>query len=159
MKFFDLASKQTFLPYVIENVTGFLTDYFDNVREQAQLIVLFVCQQFIQENHTLSQAQDRTLNVLKANALIGWGQGMSGQVKDAADMEAELSKHLFVDPQAFLKSVIAIMIDETHGRDNLLGVIKEFNRKAPFMMLNDYRVAVGTNSLRRIEILKELIFK
>lgn len=73
-------------------------------------------------------------------------------------MEAELNKHLFTDPQVFLKSIIAIMIDETHGRDTLLQIIKEFNKKCPFMMLNDFRVAVGTNSMRRIEILKELIF-
>jgi hypothetical protein len=91
--------------------------------------------------------------------LIGWGAGMSLQVKDAADMEAELNKHLFQDPQVFLKNIIAIMIDETHGRDNLLQVIKEMNKKTPFMMLNDYRIAVGTNSLKRVEILKELIYQ
>ena len=73
-------------------------------------------------------------------------------------MEAELNKHLFNDPQGFLKSIIAIMIDETHGRDTIVQVISEFNRKTPFMVLNDYRIAIGTNSLRRIEILKELIF-
>jgi len=73
-------------------------------------------------------------------------------------MEAELNKHLFVDPQVFLKSVIAIMIDETHGRENLINVIKEFFKKTPFMVMNDYRIAVGTNSLKRIDILKELIF-
>lgn len=97
--------------------------------------------------------------MLKANALIGWGAGMSNQVRDAADMEGELCKHIFGDPQQFVKSIIAIMIDETHGRDNLLEIIREFNRKTPFIMLNDYRIAVGTNSLRRVEILKELIYQ
>ena len=73
-------------------------------------------------------------------------------------MEAELSKHLFADPQVFVKSIIAIMIDETHGRDVLINIIKEFNRRTPFILLNDFRIALGTNSLRRIEILRELIF-
>ncbi len=73
-------------------------------------------------------------------------------------MEAELSKHLFTDPQVFVKNIIAIMIDETHGRDVLISIIKEFNRRTPFMLLNDYRIALGTNSLRRIDILRELIF-
>jgi len=72
-------------------------------------------------------------------------------------MEAELSKHLFNDPQGFVKSIIATMIDESHGRDNLINIIKDFNRKTPFMVLNDYRIALGTNSLRRIDILRELI--
>lgn len=62
-------------------------------------------------------------------------------------MEAELTKHLFADPQAFLKSIIGIMIDETHGRENLINIIKELSKKTPFMVMNDYRIAVGTNSL------------
>jgi hypothetical protein len=73
-------------------------------------------------------------------------------------MEAELTKHLFTDPQVFIKNIIAIMIDETHGRDILVKIIKEFNQRTPFMLLNDFRIALGTNSLRRIDILRDLIF-
>lgn len=50
-------------------------------------------------------------------------------------------------------------MDETHGRDNLIQIIRDFNKKTPFMVLNDFRIAHATNSLRRVEILKELIFK
>jgi len=121
--------------------------------------VLYIVKKFISARLSFSVAQEESLNVLKANALIGWGDNMRNQVKDAADMEAELSKHLFNNPQTFLKSIIAIMIDETFGRDTLLQIIMEFNKKTPFMMLNDYRIAIGTNSLKRIDILKELIFK
>lgn len=110
------------------------------------------------QNVLLTKGQEDSLQMLKANAMVGWGESMRMQVRDAADMEAELSKHLFADPQAFLKHIIATYIDETSGRDNLLQMIKEFNRKCPFMMLNDYRIAMGTNSLRRIEVLRELIF-
>lgn len=74
-------------------------------------------------------------------------------------MEAELCKHLFNDPQTFVKSIIAVMIDETHGRETMIGIIKEINQRAPFMILNDYRIALGTNSLRRIDILRDLIIK
>jgi hypothetical protein len=49
------------------------------------------------------------------------------------------------------------MIDETHGRENLIYVIMEFNKRTPFMVLNDYRIGYATNSLRRIEILKGLL--
>ncbi len=95
--------------------------------------------------------------MLRANALGGWGENMKSQVKNAADMEAELSKHIFADPQGFVKNIIAIMIDETTGRDTMINIVKQFNKKTPFMVLNDYRIALGTNSLRRIDILKELI--
>jgi len=118
-----------------------------------------IAKNFIPYNPQLSAAQEDSLNMLRANVQVGWSESMKTQVKNAADMEAELNKHIFADPQVFLKQVIAIMIDETHGRDVLISIIKEFNRRTPFMLLNDFRIALGTNSLRRVEILKELIFK
>jgi len=51
------------------------------------------------------------------------------------------------------------MIDETHGRDTLIQVIMEFNKRTPFIMLNDFRISYTTNALRRIEILKSLILE
>lgn len=51
---YEVASKQTFMPGMIEEVVTFLTDYFDNVREAAQLLILFICRHFIQHNHALS---------------------------------------------------------------------------------------------------------
>lgn len=51
------------------------------------------------------------------------------------------------------------MIDETHGRETLVKVVMEFGSKMPFMLLNDYRIAIGTNSLKRVDLLKDLIFK
>lgn len=48
-------------------------------------------------------------------------------------------------------------MDESLGKENLIHIIKEFNKKTPFMVLNDLRLAHATNSLRRIEVLKSLI--
>ena len=76
----------------------FLTEYFENVRELAQNIVLYFVSHFIPANLSFSKGQEEALQTLKANALIGWGESMKAQVRDAADMEAELSKHLFADP-------------------------------------------------------------
>ena len=45
---------------------------------------------------------------------------MTQKLKDAAEMEAAMAKHLFKDPQLYVKNIIAIMMDETHGRDNLI---------------------------------------
>ena len=84
---------------------------------------------------------------------------MKGQLKEAAEMEGTLIEYLFKDPVGYLKQIIAILMDETHGRDRLILIIKEFNKKMPFMVLNDYRVAQATNSLRRADLLKDLIFK
>ena len=149
----------TFMPNLTDHLIAYLTDYHDNVREQAQNIAMDIVKNFIPFNPDFSKAQEDSLNMLRANIQVGWTESMKTQVKNAADMEAELNKHLFADPQVFLKNIIAIMIDETHGRDVLVMIVKEFNRRTPFMLMNDFRIALGTNSLRRIEILKELIFK
>ena len=84
---------------------------------------------------------------------------MKVQLKEAADLESEIHQHLFNEPEQFLKNIIAIMMDESHGRDNLIWIIKELNKKTPFMMLNDYRIAQATNAVRRVEVLREVIFK
>lgn len=158
--FHGRCAKQTFSPIICEELVKLLTEYFDNVREAAQNLVLFIVRNYLPQGHlTQSPELEKALTTLRANALIGWSEGMRQQVKDAADMEAELSKHLFNDPQVFLKNIIAIMIDETHGRDTLVQIVKEFSQRMPFMLLNDYRIAVGTNSLRRIDVLRDLIFK
>lgn len=49
------------------------------------------------------------------------------------------------------------MIDETHGRENLIKVVAMFNKKTPFMIMNDYRIAIASNSLRRVEVMREFI--
>lgn len=84
---------------------------------------------------------------------------MKNQLKEAAEMESALIQYLFTEPMNYLKQVIAVTMDETHGRENLIMIIKEFNKKTPFMVLNDYRVAQATNSLRRTDMLRDLIFK
>lgn len=84
---------------------------------------------------------------------------MSQKLKDAADLECQMTKHAFTDPQAYVKNIVAIMMDESTGRDNLINIIKELNKKIPFTVLNDFRIAQASNSLRRVEILKDLIFK
>ena len=50
-------AKLSFLPALCEEMIKFLTDYFDNVREQAQGIVHFVVSNFVFDNLALAEAQ------------------------------------------------------------------------------------------------------
>jgi hypothetical protein len=97
--------------------------------------------------------------MLRANISLGWGNSMVSQLKEIAEMEGALIQHIFSSPSKFLKEIITIMIDESHGRENLLQVILAFNKRTPFMVMNDYRIAYATNSLRRVEIMKDVILK
>lgn len=57
----------------------------------------------------------------------------------------------------FVKQLGTIMLNETHGKDVLVQVIRKFNEVTPFIVMNDYRIAYATNSLRRVDIMKDII--
>jgi hypothetical protein len=44
-------------------------------------------------------------------------------------------------------------MDESFGRDNIIKFLKLLNIAAPFLILNDYRIAKGSNALRRVDLL------
>lgn len=70
------TTRQTFMPALCEEMVKFLTDYYDNVREQAQAIVFFIVKSFIPKSFSLSKGQEESLHMLKANAIVGWGEAM-----------------------------------------------------------------------------------
>jgi hypothetical protein len=49
------------------------------------------------------------------------------------------------------------MIDESHGKENLIYAIKAMYEKTPFIVMNDFRIAQATNSLRRVDLMKNII--
>ncbi len=150
--------KTNFLPDLNELLIKHLTDYFDPVREQGQILLRYIIDVFIPPMDISSMDEhSQTLQMLRANAQLGFAGAMTNKLKDAAEMEAALVQHIFKDPQHYVRDVIAIMMDETIGRDNLVQIVKELNRKLPFIILNDFRIAQQSNSLRRVEVLKSII--
>jgi hypothetical protein len=78
---------------------------------------------------------------------------MGDRLREMAGMEGIMLQYLFEDAKEFTKNLIAVAIDETTGKDTLHTIITQLGKKCPFLVLNDYRVAHATNSLRRIELL------
>jgi hypothetical protein len=54
----EKSRKVTFLPALDEQMIVYITDYFDNVREQAQNFVMFVVKNFIPFNPQFSASQE-----------------------------------------------------------------------------------------------------
>ena len=52
-----------------------------------------------------------------------------------------MMSYLFVDATAYLSKVITVFMDESTGRENLINFFKLLNTAAPFLLLNDYRIA------------------
>jgi hypothetical protein len=118
-----------------------LEDYHDSVREEAQLLLVCMTQRFLPPQIALNDDQLNLVQVLKTNVKGGWPNHLMGQLKDAAVMEKDMLAYIFGDVIAFMLKIITILMDESHGRENIMKFLKLINVAAPFLMMNDYRVA------------------
>lgn len=105
----------------------------------------------------LNDDQMNLIQVLKTNVKGGWPNTLNGQLKDAAGMERDMLTYIFSDVIAFMLKIITILMDESHGRENIIKFLKLLNVAAPFLMLNDYRASKQGLSLRRVELLEYLL--
>lgn len=105
----------------------------------------------------LNDDQLNLIQILKTNVKGGWPNTLNGQLKDAAEMERDMLCYVFSNVIGFMLKIITILMDETHGRENIMKFLKMINVAAPFLMMNDYRVAKQSNALRRVELLEHLL--
>ena len=56
---------------------------------------------------------------------------------------------MFPEPQEFLRLMIQAMMDEPSTKESITRVILKLNASLPFLLMNDYRIALGNNSLQR----------
>lgn len=95
--------------------------------------------------------------MLRANLSIGWNESMTAPIKQVAEMEKDLSKYLFSDASDFIKKIITVMLDEPSTRDMLGKFTMKVNNSLPFLLMNDYRLSLITNSLQRSQLLKKIL--
>lgn len=114
-------------------------------------------ERFLPPQISLNDEQLDLVKILKTNVKGGWPNTLNGQLKDASGMERDMLSYIFSDIIVFLLKLITILMDETHGRENIMKFLKMINVTAPFLMLNDYRVAKNGNALRRVELLEHLL--
>jgi hypothetical protein len=131
----------TFMTEVTAELLVHLSDYFDTVREEAQLLLVCMIQRFLPPQLALRQEQLDLAQVLRATMHQGWANQLNGQLKEAARLEADMLKYLFTDAVTFVAGVIGIFIDESTGRENLMNFFKLLNVAAPFLLMNDFRIA------------------
>jgi hypothetical protein len=48
-------------------------------------------------------------------------------------------------------------MDESYGRDNIVKIFKLINDAAPFLLLNEYRIAKQSNALRKVDVMAKLL--
>ena len=53
--------------------------------------------------------------------------------------------------------MITSMMDEPSTKESITRVILKLHEQLPFLLLNDYRVAMANNSLQRQEVIKTML--
>ena len=82
---------------------------------------------------------------------------MTEPIKQCADVESDVAKWMFTDPANFIDKIITVMLDEPSTRDHLGKYTMVLTKSLPFLMMNDYRISVGQNRLRRSDLLKKIL--
>lgn len=99
------------------------------------------------------------MRVLRGNLSMGWTEDMTTPVKHIAEVEKQLVSFMFTDVFNFIKLLVSAMLDEPSNAEPLGKLAVKLNNVLPFCMMNDYRISVATNSLRRVELLKLVLTK
>lgn len=94
---------------------------------------------------------------MRAQITQGWPDSLNEPVKICVDMEKEMSKYMFENASDYFSQIIAVMMDEPFSREILGNVVVSMNKSMPFLMMNDLRIAMKSNSLQRVEVLKALL--
>mmetsp|Transcript_12420 Transcript_12420/g.20867 ORF Transcript_12420/g.20867 Transcript_12420/m.20867 type:complete len:138 (-) Transcript_12420:72-485(-) len=134
-----------------------MTDYFESVREEAQQLLICISQRFLPPQTSLGQKELDLVMMLKTNIKEGWPTSMNSELKEAASLESSLLSYVFTDASKYVASTITYYMDEVQGRDNIIKFLKLLNEAAPFLIINDYRIAKQVNALRKAEILSTLL--
>lgn len=133
-----------FLPDLNDDLLVFCTSYFDSVRDEASRAMLFIGKNFCKFDTPISKENQDRIQVLRANmALQGWNDMMTGPIKECAEVESDVAKWMFKEPAEFIDKIITVMLDEPTTRDHLGKYTMVLTKSLPFMMMNDYRIALG----------------
>ena len=132
-------------------------DYFDSVRDEACNTLVYLSDNFLSFQADFNKEQADMLQMLRANVAHGWSKDMAAPVKQMADVEKEVVYYLFTDAQAFIQRIITVMMDEVSTRESLGKFVIKVNQSLPFLIMNDFRVSHASNSLQRLEVLKNFL--
>lgn len=135
----------------------FCKSYFDTVRENAARCLLFIGEHFLAFEVSLNKQHKDLVQMLRANLTLGWDESLSEPIRQCAEMERELCGFVFSDSQEFVRKTITVMLDEPSTRDALGRFMLKINATLPFQLINDYRLALASNSLTRAQLLKKIL--
>lgn len=142
---------------MMDDLINFCTSYFDGVRDEACKCLLMIGENFLTHETSLNKDQMQMVHMLRANLTQGWNEQMTQPIKECAEMERDVSKFMFSDAFDYVHRMITVMLDEPSTRDLLSRFLIKINTAFPFLLMNDYRVALATNSLQRAELLKRIL--
>ena len=134
-----------------------LSDYFDSVREEACIATEYLICNFIPQRPEPSKETTDFLQMIKSTLSIGWNDSFSTSLRELSKVESEHVSYMFVDVQAFQRQLVTVMMDEPTTKEAITRMLTRINENMPFLVVNDYRLSIGSNQPRRVDILKHLL--
>jgi hypothetical protein len=95
--------------------------------------------------------------MVRSTLAIGWNDTFSAPLREFSKGESEHVSFMFEDLQAFQRQLVTVMMDEPTTKEAITRMLVRLNESMPFLLLNDYRLSVGANQPRRVEILRHLL--
>jgi hypothetical protein len=95
--------------------------------------------------------------MIKSTLSIGWNDSFSTSLRELSKVESEHVSYMFVDVQAFQRQLVTVMMDEPTTKEAITRMLTRINESMPFLVVNDYRLSIGSNQPRRVDILKHLL--
>ena len=152
-----LRDKCVFLTSLTSLILPLLSDYFDSIREEACIATEYLICNFIPQRSEPTKETAEFLQMVRATLAIGWNDSFSTPLREFTKLENEHVSFLFEDMQAFERQLVTVMMDEPTTKEAITRMLVRLNESMPFLLLNDYRLSVGANQPRRIDILKHLL--
>jgi len=137
------VSENKFLPNLIEEVTKLFSETEETLKVEATLALRLVICEFVPPSAIRSNKQFyEALQAMRANAVIGLSQKMTEELKRGTEVESESVNFIMKAPQEVLRKALKFSIDETGAGSGVIQeVLKQFNEKMPFLVLNELRLS------------------
>ena len=154
-----LSSQGSLFPALVDDLVRTCENHSDDVRNAGAETLLVVAEDFLPEDNYLGGEERELVRLSKEYLYLGFNKSKSEGVREYSERHNEALAWLFSKATEFFNRVVTLAIDEKVGavRERLHELVETVHFKVPVLGLNDYRIAVAGNMLRRSDYLKSFV--
>ena len=146
-------------PALCDDLVRTCENHSDDVRSAGAETLLVVAEDFLRENNYFGAEERELVRLSKEYLYLGFNKSKSEGVREYSERHNDALSWLFSKATEFFSRIVTLAIDEKVGavRERLHELVEIVHSKVPVLGLNDYRIAVAGNMLRRSDYLKSFV--